>query len=145
MNDLDVGVVSVIASAAIAIASLLFPLVLGLFRDTLKWKREKRDLELQGLDEAADELLKDIAIFRSGDIRTATHRPEAEIYSRLLGRYYVWERFVWPYVREGNEREQVRSLRRTIELAETKALFEEAPRVAEEIIYLTHTIRERIK
>jgi hypothetical protein len=139
-----ISVISVVSLALVAIACILAPFITSLINDSLKWKREANAAEMQKIDEKTVDLLEILSQFRSGNIVQATsQRPAEETYSKILGRYYAWERVIWARCKEA-DRVRAKELRSRFENGNFKSLFDGGPMIANEILALTHIAGERV-
>jgi hypothetical protein len=135
-----VALAAILITGVVAVASLLLPLVI----ERLKWRAERRDSTVEAIDSASMDLLKHIAILKSGNVELATQRPFAEIFSRMLADQYIWEQRVRPYLKV-SELERLRQIRERAEgCRSSQGLHPSEPDLAREVLDLTETARERV-
>jgi len=141
---LDVAVVSVITSGIVAVAGLLFPLLMNFILDSRKWSREKKAAEAEKVDKASVTLLETLSIYRTRDAFMAAGRPEKAIHSDILSRYYAWERAISSHFRK-TDFERIKQLRAKFENGDYQTFYDDEPALAGEILDLTHSAIEKIK
>jgi hypothetical protein len=142
----DLGLISLIAVislAFVATASILAPFLSSLVNDSIKWKREANAAEMQKIDEKTVELLEYLSHFRSGNVVQAVGRPAEETYSKILSKYYSWERVIWARCKDA-DRERAKQLRSQFENGNFQTLFDGGPLIANEILALAHKASERV-
>jgi hypothetical protein len=67
-----------------------------------------------------------------------------DVYGDFLGKYYVWEQIVWPYL-ESDDKGDVLELRKTIEDGSRNTFYEKGPDLANNIIRITQNRVEKIR
>jgi hypothetical protein len=139
----DIAVISVITSGVVAVASMLFPLIINFLLDSQKWSRERKAAEADKIEKAAAELLDVLADFRSGDVLRATNRSPQMVFSQLLSNYYTWERTMWLHCKK-SEQPRLLELRKEFENGDPKSFLTSAPNLVNEILDLTYNIKKVI-
>lgn len=142
--ELDTATISVITSGIVAIGGILIPLLINYVRENQKWLREQKAAERDNVNQASIKLLKFIAMYRSGDIEAAARRDMKDVYGDFLGKYYVWEQIVWPYL-ESDDKGDVLELRKTIEKGSRNTFYEKGPDLANNIIRITQNRVDKIR
>ncbi|CAG0947620.1 hypothetical protein ANRL1_04344 [Anaerolineae bacterium] len=140
----DAAVVSVITSGIVAIAGITLPLFLNLIIDSRKWSRERKANEIDKISKSTNELLKVLSMFRSGDVQSASKQPIPSVYSDLLSKYYSWDLNIAQHFKNANS-EQLGHLRASIEGGNYQTLYDNAPKLAGEILSLTRMAIEKMK
>jgi hypothetical protein len=140
---MDAAVVSVIASAIVAVAALLIPLLTALVGDSLKWRQERRLAREEKLEKSTLELLNRLADFWTGDPSYASAARQDKSYHDVLNRFYSWETAIWSFCKEA-ERQQVTQLRSRIIQTPIRELDPAtATEYADEILTLARQVRQR--
>jgi hypothetical protein len=101
---LDAPTISVITSGFVAIATLLFPLIISLISDRLKWAREKKTTEIDHVEKATKALMDSLADLWGNNyyrgvlrMQTASMEDMPQLKSRTLSCFYDWERIICRY------------------------------------------------
>ena len=134
---MDATIVSVIMSGVVAVAGILITPLMNLITERAKWSQERKAAEIESIDNSTIELLEKLAIFRAGRLQT-------QEYIYLLGKYYAWERAVWPHCKDA-EHKQVINLRAKFESKALQTLHDEEPDLADKILELAHIASKRVK
>jgi hypothetical protein len=117
---LDAPTISVITSGIVAISTLLFPLLIGLISERLKWAREKKAAEIEGIEKSTKVLMEALSdlwgdnYFRGLIQQQSRREDEHQLRSRVLSSFYEWERIIWRY---SNKQDQIsiKDLRQEVE------------------------------
>lgn len=141
----DTATISVVTSATVAILSLGLPLLFNFINDRAKWNRERKAAETEKIDKATNELLDSLSLFRSADAGDydADSKQFKEDYRKLLSKYYVWERAVWPKCSK-IERMKLKSLRESIEAGGGLNVHTEGRDFADVILSISYAVAERM-
>jgi hypothetical protein len=158
---MDIATISVLATAAVSILSVLVPVALEHYRARRENAKRKEDRKLENLlsiERAAIDILDLLPYFNIDRWQTtevegmgetlskagkAVNRPHA--ISLLQSRFYIWEIKIWRSL-DTETREQVRKLRNKIERItyddgnagiDPKDIPNEVPKVAEEVLTIT--------
>jgi len=132
MNSDIVALVSVITSGIVAVSHVLVPLI----NDQLKHRRERKIAEAESINGAATAVLGLLAVFRSGDVHTASKKSIKQVYAETLAAYYRWERKL-PWSIKAEMVERIAKLRKGFESGNYNSLYKEGPSLADEINTIT--------
>jgi hypothetical protein len=100
-EKLDAATISVITSGCVAIAVIVFPLLISLISENLRWSREKKAAEVERVERVTKALMDAYSDFwsRNYDQLGGPAKSEREdlrqLHSRLLSCLYEWERIIW--------------------------------------------------
>jgi len=144
---LDVTIISVIVSGCVAVAALLAPLLVNFVSEERKWARERKAVQASRVDQSTMDLIQAVAPLLIGSwsyAQDATGRDWRPMYADLRGKYYAWERALWPHCNNG-EREHLKEMRAKLATAKTSDLVNLASEFADEVLTLAHTVSERMQ
>jgi len=110
---LDAPTVSVIVSGCVAVTVIIFPLILNLLSENLKWARQKKSAETERIEKVTKALMDTLS-----EVWAGRHTVAEVIQSKLLSCFYEWERAIWPYCGM-DEQESVKRIRQDIEIRNT--------------------------